>query len=438
MGSPRPSQKIIVLVVCIGFILLTGLWKEWKSLRYYFSKQDEASDAWWRVMPAPLNHHSGNSSYATMLVSKISNTTSETYASTSDTVSPQTNKAETEPIGSSGYNFKLKVLIAKTVSQKDILDTVADIHALSNRDENITVEWKIFCHEQSTYGMLQHQLKSWNKSTVAIHVHEQRYKLFFWHKYLSPKDLSPDIQYLWMVDGDVRLRYMAWTCFWKLVHETYKPAIFEPAILTGTPSKDNKLYYAGKAHFQKCYSQFANENFHRLQALETQVIDIQTPGFRRDAWDLIYTNFDRELGAWGNFSSDWGPDFVFCKMVEEELLKRKPAPSPANDWTKVQKTCDVPNATSEAGSFNSATDPPIACLILHETPVFHQDTQSLKAQRTGLAEWQKMARLDLDRYRDAFANYSLELKNDIDYFRSFLRQPDEEPCQACKSHMCMP
>lgn len=340
----------------------------------------------------------------------------------------------------------LRVLIAKTISVGDIEDTVLDIKELSIRDENITVDWKIFCHQQETHEKLLTALAkdepAWNstnsKYKVEVHFEERRYKVLFWKKYLSPTEFHQNIKYIWLVDGDVPLRFMAWTCFWKLVDEKYKPAIFEPAILTRSADRDDSLYYAGKAHFQKCYSSMPKSNFHQLQALETHIVDIQTPGFRRDAWELIYNAFDRELPGWGDFFTDYGPDFVWCNMLEKELLGRNASDeNNANDWTQVQRTCNVSNATTS--TFDSMNDLPIACLILHETPVYHRDTQSLTAQRNASlrALWHSRIDADLKRYRETFAKYALTLKNDHPYFRSFVRPDEESSCQACMTSKCM-
>eukprot|EP00545_Synedropsis_sp_CCMP1620_P007502 CAMPEP_0119007218 /NCGR_PEP_ID=MMETSP1176-20130426/2862_1 /TAXON_ID=265551 /ORGANISM="Synedropsis recta cf, Strain CCMP1620" /LENGTH=435 /DNA_ID=CAMNT_0006959323 /DNA_START=373 /DNA_END=1680 /DNA_ORIENTATION=- len=352
----------------------------------------------------------------------------------------------------------LKILIAKTISLGDIQDTVLDIQELSTRDENITVEWKIFCHAQETHDKFLIALLAaeestssspWNNNATIVHAHfeEKRYKLFFWNKYLSPKDLAPDIQYIWMVDGDVPLRFMAWSCFWKLVHETYKPAIFEPAIITSSVKGDDDLYYAGKAHYQKCHASSSassiapNQHFRQLQAVETNMVDIQTPAFRRDAWEVVYSTFDRDVPGWGEFLTDYGPDFVWCKLVDEELLKRTaadPDDTQANDWTKVQQTCQLSNATTSV--FDSTKDRPLACLILHDTPVYHRDTKSLTAQRDSANRkiWHQQVDADLKKYRDTFSKYALTLKNDRNYFRSFVRSDQESSsCQTCQTFKCM-
>jgi hypothetical protein len=106
--------------------------------------------------------------------------------------------------------------------------------------------------------------------------------------------LAPEIDYLMMVDGDTPLRFMGWACFWDLVHTQLKPAIFMPAVMVDNPKQEELLRYAGKAHFEKCERAnprhdaliHKSSNFQRLQAVEIDMVDIQVPGFRRDAWEI--------------------------------------------------------------------------------------------------------------------------------------------------------
>mmetsp|Transcript_3508 Transcript_3508/g.5866 ORF Transcript_3508/g.5866 Transcript_3508/m.5866 type:complete len:480 (+) Transcript_3508:60-1499(+) len=341
-----------------------------------------------------------------------------------------------------GEKSEIHVLIAKTIGHADINDTLLDIEELSFRQSNISVHWKIFCFENSTYDVVYKTLS--HRTDVACHVAEGRPKTYFWKEFLDPATmLAPEIDYLMMVDGDTPLRFMGWACFWDLVHVQLKPAMFMPAVMVDHPSQETALRYAGKAHFEKCETnprrdgRIQNNNFQRLQAVETNMVDLQVPGFRRDAWEIVYSNFEKKIPSWGGHVSDYGPDAVWCGLVESVLnggiLRDKSLF--AQNWLNVQETCHVNTSYPTSHSADN-----LICAIIHETPVYHRDTKALSSAKNRRAtNWWSTATGELKLYLKAFPDVMVNKHNkgehNREYFRSFF-DDRASSCQSCRTASC--
>jgi len=115
------------------------------------------------------------------------------------------------------------ILMAKTVSTSDVNDTIFDIESLraSLKDREFKLRWRIFCYNNETYEMIisgHAGNEKWRKKhSTEIFLEPGAHKNKFWHRHhLNPKSISDTTDYVWIIDGDIRLRKIAWNmehCF---------------------------------------------------------------------------------------------------------------------------------------------------------------------------------------------------------------------------------
>lgn len=286
----------------------------------------------------------------------------------------------------------LRILIAKTVSLKDLDDIVLkDIDAMTKRD-NISVHWRLFCYDLATNDELVKRLENNKfKEKVEVIFEEKRLKNFFWQKHMTPASIPREIDYVWMQDGDMSIREMAWSRFWYLVHVKYKPAIFMPAHHSFDPEYDMDLWHAFTAHYDHCDRSaqqgmpVPHNHYSRLEAVEVENFETCLPGFRRDVWTFIHTRFNEKLPNWGHHETDWGTGQVWCSLVEREFLMHSPNSRPPNQLrsysaNEVKHDCTVADggwSKSFASTEEALASRPISCLIIHhKSPVRHFNTKS--------------------------------------------------------------
>mmetsp|Transcript_24795 Transcript_24795/g.60962 ORF Transcript_24795/g.60962 Transcript_24795/m.60962 type:complete len:297 (+) Transcript_24795:243-1133(+) len=206
---------------------------------------------------------------------------------------------------------RLRLLLAKTISSRDVEDTVKDIKSIQmQHTEDFHIEWKLFCYKNETYDSIlsAYSKAEWKEQFNAeVHFWSGKNKINFWHRYLKP-DLIPEyIDYVWMMDGDIRLRNTAWDCFWHTAL-AFNPAIFAPTIMSSLSYEtEQRKLYSGSTHPHQCYNtsfipQIKND-FQRLMAMDVWVIEIQLPIFNVAAWKAIYSVFSENVVGWGDFQS---------------------------------------------------------------------------------------------------------------------------------------
>lgn len=73
--------------------------------------------------------------------------------------------------------------------------------------------------------------EKWRKKhSTEIFLEPGAHKNKFWHRHhLNPKSISDTTDYVWIIDGDIRLRNIAWN-----IVSRFKPAIFAPTIMAST------------------------------------------------------------------------------------------------------------------------------------------------------------------------------------------------------------
>lgn len=354
---------------------------------------------------------------------------------------------------------RLRLLLAKTVSSRDVEDTVLDIQSIQmEHTKDFHIEWKLFCYKSETYDKIlsTYSPNEWkDQFNTEIHLWEGKNKINFWHKFLKPDLIPGYIDYIWMMDGDIRLRNMAWDCFWDTAL-SFKPAIFAPTIMSSTSYKtERRKLYSGSTHPHQCYNtsyvpEFQND-FQRLMAMDAWVIEIQLPVFNVVAWEGIYKIFSEKVPGWGDFESMWGPDLYWCKLVDHHLLNVKDTEQERLQgrsrmhWDDLKETCSFDNAIKfpmdekQSGMYmdrESGRLLPHACMIIHSTPVEHLDTKTIDSHLKGP---NKIGPQDEAQYENAFPEFSARLgaAHRHVYRAYFSDEPLQYKCQACKHVGCL-
>lgn len=343
-------------------------------------------------------------------------------------------------------NKLLKLWIAKTVSFKDVHETFFEIGNLTNQeawndsDSNINgysqaavVKWKLFCYQNTTHQALLKLRQENNHSNdqVEIIYSANKKKVFFWYNYMKPTAIPDDIDYVWMMDGDILLRYMSWRCFWRTVLQ-FQPAIAAPALLMHSQHIERDKTFPGAVHPHNCelsdhpslHKKNRHHNLRELVAIEVVRLEQQMPLLSRKAWSIVHSTFSEILPEWGDAKSNHGPDLMWCGLLDHKLYNITPRERAQQlehqNWKPTQNKCTIKKNMSISASL------PHSCLYVHATPVPHLDTRSNKKSKGEKVEWKD------------FAKYNKRFKNYIDGSSTFYRAYfSKTQCQECKQFQCV-
>jgi hypothetical protein len=328
----------------------------------------------------------------------------------------------------------IQLLISKTLGPSDVDETVLDILAMQEKAPT-TIHWTLFCWSSDTYDMLLTRLQNrMEELRVKLVLEPNVLKTYFWYNYLTNDAIPSTIDYLWLLDGDVVIRHMAWDCYWNIIRQ-YQPAISQPALID-EPQREKHNFWTAVSHPSSCVD---NKEFSQLVGLETSFVEQQAPMFRRDAWMTVRAKLDKGIGMWNHSKSSWGIDNVWCGIVQRELF----------GWTfeALRETePGIPyrgSVTCQVERLERNKERPIGCMIIHATPVVHMDTNayddvSRQRQNEGLAR-QRLYKSTFPEYfrypcADIVNNRRCQ-SNRISFHRSLWMK---EPCQECRHWNCSP
>eukprot|EP01084_Bolivina_argentea_P106226 190156_1 len=280
----------------------------------------------------------------------------------------------------------ISILVGKTISFDDINGTIIDINLMSYVSYNEThytlLHWILFIWQHKTYIKMK-ELLGTNHSINLIYA-KNKLKLFFWQTYLTPSMISNKYDYIWLMDGDIRISDMDWNCFWYNMHFIYKPKIFQPSILYANdyiPTLKEKVYrstlYMGRRLCLQNNSYDTRTNsVNELFAIETSFVEQQTPIFTYDAWNIFITEFNNKFTNINESKSDWGADLMWCNLINDKLLHNS-----HNINTQFQQKWDETACGSDIVydymDYDAITKPyNITCMIVHGIPVKHMDSRT--------------------------------------------------------------
>ena len=387
----------------------------------------------------------------------------------------------------------LNILMAKTVALQDVDMVIDDIQKMSckrlNNTHLIQIKWILFCFEHQTKKTLHDKLQSSdfqlstvdankcddcsniNTKNVRIIFEANKLKHYFWQTYLTPNKLDSyfsdclldsyekQIDYIWIADGDIIISSMNWNCFWYYIDSVYKPFIFQPSIINPNnyyPTMDEKHFHTtlyplmcnnrskeyNNNHDTKT-SNTRNYNYNNIDiesifGIETSFVEIQTPIFRYQAWIHFIEIFNQRFGKVENMNSrtDWGPDYIWCNMINRDILNQSPTDVYNNEkqqsWDDVKNTCQVKKELNVQINISQSSNE-IACMIVHGTPVKHYDTKTHPVHDTnGLTQKQgpKQAKLF---ETQLFPEYYKA--GDQSYYRVFAKD-ETFRCDSCHQWYC--
>ncbi|KAL3939122.1 MAG: hypothetical protein SGBAC_006102 [Bacillariaceae sp.] len=388
----------------------------------------------------------------------------------------------------------LKLIIAKTIAAKDIDETLLDIQSFVARysaespSSKYQIEWRLFCYKNETMAALleRHSEDQWMQTyNTKIYLQPGSNKVNFWHKYLDPKTtIDPDVDYIWMMDGDIQIRYMAWECFWDIAGR-FRPSIFAPSLMTNMHSQEweNRKVYVGSIHPHKCHVTDPNKgkgkkkkkdktkstepklpllprpvnNFQRMIAMDVWVVEIQLPVFSRLAWETTYNVFEERVQGWGEFKTSWAPDLFWCKMIDQELHGTnntnadRLAGRPFMNWRKVKKQCDInPKVMHDVTGVqdlqyyeDALTGVPKShpCMLIHSTPVRDLDSRTITLHQNKKASlsFRKKGQADLLKYKKGLPGlYTTKAIGQNQLYRAYISKNETEyQCQSCRHTACL-
>ena len=357
----------------------------------------------------------------------------------------------------------LSLIVAKTLSPKDVKDTLLDILYFRDnlKSTEYRIDWRLFCYKNETYNALlnQYSLETWQQDyQTTIYLKEKGIKNNFWSPYLDPAMIPGYVDYVWVPDGDIRIRSMAWDCFWQLVRK-FQPSIFAPAIMASSDSRtEDSKTYTGSSHPYQCYADSSKPNvFERVVAMDVSMVENQLPIFTRRAWEIIHREFTKGLPEWGGSRTNWGADFVWCGLIDFhvhgiQMGERFHKKQPSMLWSQSRKEChideqllfDLPadtDITTYHDKWKNATYPH-ACMIFHSTPIEHLDTKAVAKHAKNSKEkreYMKDAHQELGAFLKAFREFrnNGKKKVHVSLHRVYTSSNEEEyKCQTCKHRGC--
>lgn len=377
-----------------------------------------------------------------------------------------------------GGESDVLILIAKVLSRRDVFESLLDVVEVTSRPfsegRSLSVHWKFFFFEEDTRNLMEAGLKNFkmDEGRTQPVLEPNKMKPYFWSRHLAPASVPSDVDYVWLLDGDISLRHMAWECFWTIAHDQLRPNIFQPAILFLDAARErSKTGWSQVVHPSRCEVDGRSQTFSGLAAIETGVVENQLAVFRRGAWEVVYNQFTKQLGDWGSFDTSWGNDMVWCGILEKKAHKLTPGnyltrrQGGSNSWQDVENTCEVETPGSDGHGSNmtfslssvelvqqTLATRQMACAVIHATPVVHLDTMAESDEKKGDSGF-----ADGERFRQAFPDefffnecnafdeqYFFKMVGgekvwlDRGRFRFWRTFTNDTACQACKSYQCIP
>lgn len=237
------------------------------------------------------------------------------------------NSKSTEIVPSDVIDDKgdIVVWIAKVISKMDIMESLLDVVEVTLRpisnNRRVSVYWKFFCFEEEAQRLIEAGLRNLKvgEGRTQVIFEPKKMKPYFWSRYLSPNSIPELVDYVWLLDGDISLRHMAWECFWTISHDQLKAKIFQPPLLFLDPAAEkSKTGWRQVVHQSSCQTNPAS-TMGSLVAIETGFIENQLPVFQRYAWELVYNSFGKKVRGWGNFGTSWGKSKAYKDQIDIEM-----------------------------------------------------------------------------------------------------------------------
>lgn len=255
------------------------------------------------------------------------------------------------------HNYAMRGLLDPGDLEKSVLDdTKTNILVLMAVDCNTTINDMI---KSLNYNSLKFNVvwyfniynadkcdKTYEKIENPKNVHiisETISKVRFWIDFISPTKLPKIIDdvdkldYIWSLDSDLLLDYFNVNGFIKLVQDL-NIQIAQPSII----AKCTKCRASDWSSLNQISLKHENYDF-SIIAKANHMVEMMAPIFTWRSWVEIYPLIEKSFENQVYNMTNWGPDLWWCSAMK-----------------------------------NLSTEDEIACAIVHYTPIYHMNTQTIK------------------------------------------------------------
>ena len=178
-------------------------------------------------------------------------------------------------------------------------------------------------------------------------------KIYDWVMY-ADRDRLLNYDYIWFIDGDIKLTSLNWQAFWQNVH-VMKPKISQPGMIGGNSNQPGTTW-----------TTLRYQSDARIIAAEVPIVEIQAPLLEVETWlkyrDIMFNNpsvmNDLRMGGENCFDMGW------CHLAKTNMTGQQQR---GKMW---DKDIGYDNGIEMDLSTNS-TMKGRACMVFYQTPLQH-------------------------------------------------------------------
>merc|ERR1712176_668578 len=101
------------------------------------------------------------------------------------------------------------IWVAKVLSGADVFESLLDVVELTSRliseGRYVSMYWKFFFFEEEAKNLMEAGLKYFTKDNYRTELESEPNKMkpYFWAQYLNPVSIPSEVDYVWLLDGDI-------------------------------------------------------------------------------------------------------------------------------------------------------------------------------------------------------------------------------------------
>mmetsp|Transcript_38231 Transcript_38231/g.80434 ORF Transcript_38231/g.80434 Transcript_38231/m.80434 type:complete len:460 (+) Transcript_38231:82-1461(+) len=255
---------------------------------------------------------------------------------------------------------------------------------ITANNNDVEVSFLLFARSADVAISIQHGINptiaTTNVEIIDVSIGGNTYKIWNWLHHLNETrlllDRNNNFDYVWMMDGDMKLRTLNWISFWQTMH-LLRPKIAIPSIIASRPPKRSWMGVS-------THPILRHRNDVRILAAETAIIEVGTPILRASTWlgfrNLILEHHPKLVDAIRDGGEYW-LDAAWCHFAKSNLTGMQPHPTV--DVTNVVTTLDdtasrLPFAIDPADESSAYPYRDLSCVVLYQTPMVHGNMKTLE------------------------------------------------------------
>ena len=139
-------------------------------------------------------------------------------------------------------------------------------------------------------------------------------KANFW-KAALPENRTAGYDFVWLVDADMQLDAESFSLPRLLAEmRASRAALAQPRIASGGPGMRSTDYARAQAT-----SKWPSN----CSATECDVVEVQAPLFRRDAWSIVHRELLSVMPASLLLATVWGIDYIWCALLDRRVVRER-------------------------------------------------------------------------------------------------------------------